>query len=113
MATITKVTLRERVARHLRVKARDIELDAGVAEDIDDAIDDAREELKELGLCWWAENAIPQSCVFAMKLIVAAQYCMSGGKPGQGYEPGDSDGRVRLAKLKPSADITTVAADYF
>lgn len=113
MATLTKVELRERVARHLRLKARDIELDAGIAEDIDDAIDDARAELKELGLCWWPETAIPQACVFALKLIISSQYCMSGGKVGQGYEPGDGDGRTRLSKLKPSAEIRTVTAEYF
>lgn len=113
MATITKVQLRDRVARHLKIKAKDLELDAADADAIDDAIDDARAELIEKGLCWWGEDAIPQSCVFALKLIVSSQYCMSGGKAGQGYEPGDADGCVRLATLKPPADINPVRVSYF
>jgi hypothetical protein len=110
---LTKVQLRERVAEHLKVKAIDIPLSAELAQKIDDAIDDARAELKELGLCWWGSDSIPQSCVFALKLIISAQACMSVGKAGQGFEAGDGDGRTRLAKLKPSADKTTVSADYY
>lgn len=113
MATITAVQLRERVAEHLKIKAADIELSAESAAKIDRAIDDARAELKELGLCWWPADAVPQSCVFAVKLIVAAQACIGVGKANQAYESGDSDGRTRLARLKPQADIITVTADYF
>lgn len=110
---LTKVQLRERVAEHLKIKAVDIELDAANVAKIDRAIDDARAELKEIGLCWWAEGAIPQSCAFALTLIVAAQACVSVGKAGQGYESGDGDGRIRLARLKPQADVITVTAEYF
>lgn len=113
MATITKVQLRERVARHLRIYAKDMPLDAADAENIDRAIDDARAELQEKGLCWWAETAIPQSVAFAITLVVAAQACIGVGKAGQGYESGDVDGRARLADLKPPTDITTVAVDFF
>jgi hypothetical protein len=113
MATITKTQLRERVAEHLKVKAIDRPLSAEHASKIDDAIDDARAELRELGLCWWGANAIPQSCAFALKLIVSAQACIGVGKAGQGYESGDVDGRTRLAKLKPPADINPVRVDYF
>lgn len=110
---LTKAQLRERVAKHLKIKAIDVPLSAEHASEIDDAIDDSRAELKELGLCWWGSEAIPQSCVFALTLIIAAQACTQVGKAGQGYEAGDGDGRTRLAKLKPSTDISTVAADYF
>lgn len=110
---LTKVQLRERVAEHLKVKAPDIELDAATALRIDNAIDDARAELKERGLCWWGAEAIPQSCAFALTLIVSAQACTKVGKSGQGYESGDVDGRIRLASLRTSADISTVATDYF
>lgn len=113
MASITKVQLRQRVAEHLKIASPDMELDASSASRIDTAIDDASAELREKGLCWWGPNAIPQSCVFAMTLIVAAQACTKFGKAGQGYEPGDSDGRSRLAQIKQSADIQILAVDYF
>lgn len=110
---LTKVQLRERVAEHLKVKAIDVPLSAEHASKIDDAIGDARAELRELGLCWWGEDAIPQSCAFALTLIVSAQACTKVGKAGQGYEAGDGDGRTRLAKLKPARDKTTAAPDPF
>lgn len=113
MATITKVQLRTRIAKRLKVHSKDIELDASTAADIDEAIDDTRAELQERGLCWWGSNAIPQACAFALELIVAARACAKVGKEEQGYEAGDSDGRSILSQLKPSADITTVPADYF
>lgn len=113
MATITKVQLRERIASHLKIASPDMPLDAANAQKIDDALDDATAELREKGLCWWPENAIPQACVFAMTLIVSAQACAKVGKAGQGYEPGDSDGRSRLAQLKPSADIKTLQPEYY
>lgn len=113
MATITKVTLRERVAKHLRVKARDMELDAGVAADIDEVIDDTREQLREKGLMWWPENAIPQSTVNALKLIISAYAAGLVGKSGQGYEAALAEGLAQLAELKQTADIMPVSADYF
>lgn len=113
MATITKVTLRERVAKHLRVKARDMELDAGVAADIDEVIDDVREQLKEKGLCWWPENAIPQSAVNALKIIISAYAAGQVGKGGQGYEASLTEGLTQLAELKPPVDVITVQAEYF
>lgn len=113
MATITKVTLRERVAKHLRVKARDLELDAGVAADIDEVIDDVRAQLKEKALCWWPENAIPQACVNALKLIISAYAAGHVGKAGQGYEAALPEGLAQLAELKPTADVMTMPVDYF
>lgn len=113
MASITKVQLRTRVAKRLKVYSKDIELDAATAEDIDEAIDDTRAELKERSLCWWGEDAIPQAAAFALELIVAARACAKVGKEGQGYESGDSDGRIILSDLKRSADISTLAVDYF
>ena len=112
---LTKVQLRERVAEHLKVKAIDRPLSAEHAARIDTSIDDARAELKELGLCWWGEDAIPASCAFALTLIISAQACAKVGKGGQNppYETGDADGRLRLTKLKPSADISTLRVDYF
>ena len=110
---LTKVQLRERVAKHLRIFAKDVPLDAADAASIDDSIDDARAELMEKTLCWWGEDAIPQSVVFALTLIVSAQACAKVGKMGQGYESGDTDGRSRLAQIKGSLDAGVGHADYF
>lgn len=110
---LTKVQLRERIAKHLRVYSPDVELDAATAANIDDCIDDARAELMEKTLCWWGEDEIPQSVAFAMTLIVSAQACAKVGKMGQGYESEDADGRSRLAQIKSSLDTSVGQADYF
>ena len=111
--TITSADLRLRVAEYLRVKAVDRDLADEDAEKIDNAIDDAFAELRERGLLWWADDAIPQACAFALTLIVSAQACAKFGKAGQGYEPGDADGRLRLGALKASAVTETTSAEYF
>lgn len=113
MAALTKVELRQRIAKHLRVYAADVELDAATASSIDDSIDDARAELIEKTLCWWGEDEIPQAVAFPMTLIVSAQACAKVGKMGQGYESGDVDGRTRLASIKSSLDSSVGTADYF
>lgn len=110
---ITKITLRERVAEHLRISSPDRELDAATAARIDASIADARAELMERGLCWWGEDAIPNSVVFALTLICSAQAAAKTGRMGQGYEDGDGEGRIRLAALKPTADVMPVMAEYF
>jgi hypothetical protein len=111
--TLLNTDLRQRVAENLRVKAVDRDLADEDAEKIDNAIDDVFAELRELGLLWWADDAIPQACAFALTLIVSAQACARFGKIGQGYEGGDADGRARLAALKPSAVIETAQAVYY
>lgn len=113
MANITKTQLRQRIAEHLRVYSPDVELSADLASRIDTSIDDARAELMELGLCWWGEDAIPQSVALPMTLIVSAQACIKVGKMGQGYESGDGDGRTRLSRLKGTMDIGTMSTDFF
>lgn len=110
---LTKVQLRERIAKHLRIYAKDVPLDAADAASIDDSIDDARAELMEKQLCWWGENAIPQSVAFPLTLIVSAQACAKVGKMGQGYESGDVDGRSRLAQIKGGTDSQVGQADYY
>ncbi len=110
---LTKVDLRHRVAKHLRIYSKDVELDPATAADIDESIDDTRAELMEKGLCWWGEDAIPQSAAFPLVLIVSAQACAKVGKMGQGYEQGDEGGRSRLAQIKSSTDIAEGTADYF
>jgi hypothetical protein len=113
MANLTKVELRTRIAKHLRIYAKDVELDAADAASIDDSIDDCRAELMEKTLCWWGEDAIPQSVVFPLTLIVSAQACAKVGKMGQGYEGGDQDGRIRLAQIKGSTDSSIATADFY
>ncbi len=113
MANITSVDLRNRVARKLRILAVDVELDAERAAIIDIHIGDVTAELREKSLCWWADDAIPQSCARAMTFLVCASAAADCGKAGQGYEGLDVEGRVLLASLKPSAAIAPVRADYF
>jgi len=113
MATITAVQLRQRVAEELKVSSPDTELDAATASRIDTSISDVRAYLQEKALCWWGANAIPQSVAQAVTWVVAARACTKFGKVGQGYEAGDERGRIELASLKPSADIPTVAGQYF
>ena len=113
MATITKVQLRVRVAKELKIHSPDQELSADNAAEIDTSIDDARALLIEKRLCWWGENAIPQQCAIPLTWIVAAFACTKLGKAGQGYESGDERGRRELATLKTPTDTSTVAVDYF
>ncbi len=113
MATLTRVDLRGRVAKHLKISASDIPLGAEKAADIDESINDAFAELRERALCWWDDDEIPQACVFALTLIVSAQACIKVGKAGQGYESGDGDGRTRLVQLRDTNNISELAVDYF
>ncbi len=113
MATITKVELRVRVAKELKIHSPDQELSADNAAEIDTSIDDTRALLTEDRLCWWGANAIPQQCAIPLTWIVAAYACTKFGKAGQGYESGEERGKARLAKLKTPTDITTLAVDYF
>ncbi len=113
MATITAVELRQRVAEELKVYSPDRELDAATAARIDTSIADTRAYLMEKGLCWWGAGATPQSVTQALTWVIAARACTKFGKAGQGYEQGDERGRIELASLKPSADIDTLAGQYF
>jgi hypothetical protein len=113
MATITAVQLRQRVAEELKVYSPDQELSADVASRIDTSIADTRAWLQEKRLCWWGADAIPQAASIPLTWIVAAMACTKFGKAGQGYEAGEDRGRRELASLRPSADIATLAPDYF
>lgn len=113
MATITTVELRERVAEKTRIAGVDVELDAERAAIIDRHIGDCTAELRERGLVWWADDAIPRECAKAMTFIVSASCAVDCGKAGQGYESLDLEGRTILATLKPSASRATVRAHYF
>lgn len=110
---ITKVELRVRVAKELKIHSPDQELSADNASEIDDTIDDTRALLIEKRLCWWGPNAIPQQCAIPLTWIVAAYACTKLGKAGQGYEAGDERGRRELAILKTPTDIASVQPDYF
>lgn len=110
--TKTNEELRDEVAEYLRVKGADYELSDSRADQIDRGIAAAFAELRELGLCWWPDDTIPDACLFPLKLIIAAQLCTPFGKAGQGYEAGDEGGRTRLSKLKPPADIPSIQGEY-
>lgn len=68
----TKVELRDRVLRHLKVieaNESPVADDAAVTEE---AIDDVYAELGELGHAYWSEDTIPASCLRPLMRIVAA-----------------------------------------
>lgn len=110
---LTTAELRERVAEHLRIKAADLELSGANAARIDRRIEEVTEYLRELGLAWWADGAVPVAASMPMILMVAAWSASSVGKAGQGYEDGFIGGKAQLAAIKPSAVIETLEADYF
>jgi hypothetical protein len=110
---LTNAELRERIADHLRISAVDRALSAERAQKIDNAIEDCFATLREKKLLWWADNAIPQSCVNALKMYVAAHACASVGKAGQGYEGGEDFALKELSALKTTGTTETVRADYF
>lgn len=109
----TTAELRVRVAEKLRVKSVDMELDAETAAKIDNFIQEVTDHLRELGLVWWADGAIPEACVLPMILMVSAWGCADLGKAGQGYEQGFEGGLIRLSAIRPSVVNNTVAVDYF
>ena len=111
--TITAADIRDRIAERLNVKAVEMALADEDASKIDTHVGFMLAELKERGLVWWADDAIPEAVVFALTLIGAAQTCTLFGKAGKGHESGDMDGRSRLASLKPSALIEHAKAVYY
>jgi len=111
--TKTTAELRESVAKKLRIKSVDMDLDADTAATIDARIQDVSDYLREAGLVWWEDNAIPNAAMMPMTLMVAAWACADVGKAGQSYESGFSDGKTQLASIKPSAVTETVRAEYF
>ena len=111
--TTTTAELRNKVAINLRIKGADVELDAERAAILDDIIGEVSADYREKGLIWWADNAIPNACVNAMKLIVSGHACAAFGKAKQGYEDAVAAGKISLAELKPSAVIGTVCAEFY
>ena len=111
--TATTADLRESVAKKLRVKSTDMDLDDATASAIDDRIDEVTNYLRELGLIWWADDAIPDAALMPMTLMVAAWTCADFGKAGQGYEAGFADGKTQLSAIKPSAELAEITPDYF
>lgn len=109
----TTAELREIVAEKLRVKSVDLDLSPENAAKIDRRIGEVTDFLREVGLIWWADNAIPNAAVLPFTLMVAAWGAADFGKANQGYEDGFEPGRLLLASLKPSAEISVVQAEYF
>lgn len=109
----TTVQLRERVAEHIRIAASDLDLSSEDAAKIDRAIQEATDFLRELGLIWWVDNAIPAAAVMPMTLIVSALAGPRFGKIKSGYEEGFLGGRAMLTQLKPSAYTARINPDYF
>lgn len=108
----TTAELRESVAEHLRISTADLTLSAEDADLIDRRIQAVTDYLRELGVAWWVDNAIPDAALMPMTLCVSAWACVPFGKAGQGYEAGFPDGKTQLASIKPSSVNNTVQAEY-
>lgn len=113
MATLTKQTLRERVADELRISQLGVTLSAEDADKIDKSIDDTHAELRQRGLCWWTDSAIPDDVAYAMTVFVAARAAAKFGKAGQGYEIGETRGAKLIAGLKSPATMAPMRPRYF
>lgn len=68
----TKAELRDRVLRHLKVLEAGESATAEDASAVETAIDDVYAELGELGMAYWAANAIPAGCIRPLMRVVAA-----------------------------------------
>jgi hypothetical protein len=112
----TKVELRDRVLRHLKVLQAGESPTAEDAAAIVAAIDDVYAELGELGSAYWSEGAIPQACLRPLMRIVAADVAADfvSGAEVEGYEikraPAMAELRAILAEPNDGAPI---AVCYF
>lgn len=111
--TTLNATLRQVTAEYLTLASADTPIADEDAVKIDAAMAFMLAELREDGLCWWSDDAIPDACVVALKRILAAQLFTDYGKDAAVYGGGEMDGRERLSKLVPSTIIETVVAEYF
>jgi hypothetical protein len=68
----TKADLRNRVLGHLKVLEAGESATAEDAAAVESAIDDVYAELGELGMSYWAANAIPAACLRPLMRVVAA-----------------------------------------
>lgn len=112
---MTKTTndIINRVAEDLGLKASDVDLADEDKEKIERRVDSVTAFLREKGLIWWADDAIPDACEDGFAMMVAAMVCKAFGKQNQGHEAGWEDGRVMIAQLKPSENVEQQAYEYY
>jgi len=109
--TTTTAELREKVARKLTISSSDMALEAEDTDRIDDRIGEVTSHLRERGLAWWIDNAIPDAAVLPMVMIVAYWAADDFGKTaGPTWA---RDGEALLASIKPSGVIETVKMEAF
>ena len=111
--TITTATFRNRVAEDLGIKAQDQDLSDEEAAKIDARIDSISAHYRELGLIWWADDAIPDAAEEGYAKIVCALVCASVRKSKQGFEEMLPLGLSMLAGIKPAAKLETVRTEYY
>jgi len=111
--TATTATLRDLVAEDLGLKAVDEELSDELSARIEARINHWMAHYRELGLFWWADNAIPNACVGGLTMVMAALVCGSVRKAGQGHEAKLEPGLAMIAALKPYAQIDTLRTHYY
>lgn len=109
----TKADLRAGVLRLLVVIDPTESPDAEQQQTLDVIIDACRDQLEELGLVWWEEDAIPGAVFLPLRRYVAAFACTDFGRAAKGYEAGEEMGLKALRKLKNSEQRETVRTEYF
>lgn len=80
---------------------------------LDIFIASCRAELREKGLVWWDEDAIPDEALLPLRDYVAAKCCGDFGRAGKGFEAGEAIGRAGLAAVKSSDQREEQRAEYF
>lgn len=107
--------LRLRVLRRLTVIDMVEAPQADQMETCDQYISDSRAELLELGLCWWAADAIPDSVLPALTNYVASKAAGAFGKQGQGLDGPAVEmfAEKQLRRLKNTAARPDIPGVYF
>lgn len=109
----TKADLRRIILGHLTVIDPEGDVEPDQASMLDIFIDGGTAELKEKGLCWWDDDAIPASVTLPLMRYIAALSCKSFGKGGKGYEADKDQARKDIAALKSSEERPEQQAEYY
>lgn len=109
----TNAELRDRVAKDLGLKAQDQELSDELSGEIEGRIVTARAHYAEVGLFWWADDAIPDAVFDPLAALMCALCCAAVRKAGQGHEEKLPPALAAIASLKPSARVETLRTQYY
>lgn len=109
----TKADLRRIILGHLTVIDPEGDVEADQASMLDIFIDGGTAELKEKGLCWWDDDAIPAAVTLPLMRYIAALSCKAFGKGNKGYEADKDQARKDIAALKSTEERPEQQAEYY